>query len=123
MLYNDDVVLERHHTATTHRLVARPELHFISGLRQANKILFRRQVTAAIMATDMGRHFQCVDEMRKLSTKEVPFDKTDPNARCVLMQYVLHSAGKLMKSIAGEVILTTQSLIALFISRVSIHRW
>jgi GAF domain-containing protein len=92
MLYCDDTVLERHHAATTNRILSSKEFDFLPYMNANDKKTFRKTVTAAIFATDMSKHFDCVERLMAHTVSDPPFDKSDPESRLELVRYILHSA-------------------------------
>ena len=92
MLYNDDTVLERHHCSMAFRILNTKDSNPLSKLNPADKLAFRRLVTAAIMATDMSQHFALVELISSHSALNEPFNKNDPEQRMTLVRLILHCA-------------------------------
>ena len=90
ILYSDDTVLERHHAATTIRLL--DSCDFLAFLPSVDKVYLRKQVTSAIFGTDMSKHFAFVDKLNAQTLIDPPFDKCDTDSRQLLVKCVLHSA-------------------------------
>lgn len=96
VLYSNDSVLERHHAATTNRVLNNFESQFgfLNNLSLQDKQDFRKLIIEAIFATDMSKHFETVDRLITRSALEPHemFDKNDVESRIELCKYVLHSA-------------------------------
>lgn len=116
-LYCDDMVLERHHAALTHRLLWKPENNFLENLCDADKKLIRKLITSTIFSTDMNKHFETVDRLQQhthayhvpcgVSTTSIDnskdnnivvFSYDNLSNREELLKFIIHCAdiGKLM---------------------------
>lgn len=66
ILYNDQAVLENHHTATAFKLMAQQDYNVLGALDRADQQATRSMVIEMIMNTDMARHFQFLANFRTL---------------------------------------------------------
>ena len=57
VLYNDKSVLENHHVSSAFKLLAKPEMNFLSGLSKADFKNLRETVIEMVLATDLSQHF------------------------------------------------------------------
>jgi hypothetical protein len=55
--YNDDSVLENHHSARAFRILAQREFNIFENMHQNNFPNFRKYVIHAILSTDIKKHF------------------------------------------------------------------
>lgn len=90
--YSDDTVLERHHCASTVKLLAHPDHDFMEYLCPADQARLRKIMLSSIMATDMSQHFTLVEQLVSHGSRPVPFQKKDVEERMVLTRLVLHCA-------------------------------
>jgi len=92
LLYNDQSVLENHHCSTTLRLLRKSENNFISNFSMDQVRDFRAVVVAAIMHTDMTKHFEMVEKFKTRDPKALilPSGKRKPDLE--LMGYLTHCA-------------------------------
>ena len=96
-LYADDPVLERHHAATTLKLLKEDSNDIIVALTYQEKLEFRRLLASGIMATDMALHFDQVEQLVACSKREPHFDASN---RRTLIGHIVHCAdlsGQTMK--------------------------
>lgn len=69
--YSDQSVMEMHHLAVTFRLLQRDDLNIFYGLTTPKKKEARRLIIDMILATDLGKHFQLINDYKlKLDSKE-----------------------------------------------------
>lgn len=102
--YNDKSVLENMHASVFFETLRSPGKNFLEKLPTSDFTTFRSKVIDAILATDMGIHFELVDKLtaRMSKDKECPFitntkgnkerqqaSKTD---RRMLLQIFMHMA-------------------------------
>ena len=90
LLYADDSVLERFHTAVTVRLLNDHDYDICASFSPEDKSYFRKMVISNILATDMFHHFSCVDKLNSLT--KTPFDSTNMNNKKLLMGSIIHAA-------------------------------
>ncbi|OQS06861.1 3'5'-cyclic nucleotide phosphodiesterase [Thraustotheca clavata] len=65
LLHNDDAVLERHHAATTFRLLQNDQVNILKGLSPDEYRYARKVIVRAIIGTDMALHFEHIEAMEK----------------------------------------------------------
>jgi len=65
-LYKDSQVLEKHHSLRAFELMVDEEIDLLRGLNTSKYYEFRTMVTRAIMATDMARHAEYVDQLEAI---------------------------------------------------------
>ncbi|KDO33651.1 hypothetical protein SPRG_19267 [Saprolegnia parasitica CBS 223.65] len=76
LLHNDDAVLERHHAATTFRLLQNEHVNLLASLTPDEYRYTRKVIVRAIIGTDMARHFEHIEALEK---RWAPYARTtDP---------------------------------------------
>ncbi|OQR94169.1 3'5'-cyclic nucleotide phosphodiesterase [Achlya hypogyna] len=76
LLHNDDAVLERHHAATTFRLLQNEHVNILQGLSPDEYRYARKVIVRAIIGTDMAQHFEHIEALEK---RWLPYARTaDP---------------------------------------------
>lgn len=88
--YNDQSVLENHHTSTMFAILHRPETAVIASLSVKQQRRFRRLAVQSILATDMARHFTLIESIKALDEPIQP--GADDKAVASLAEIVLHAA-------------------------------
>lgn len=78
LLYNDRSVLENHHAAQAFSLLlSNPEYNYVESLTTADFKRFRFLVIEAVLATDLKRHFDVLQEftakVRTVSNRKLLF--------------------------------------------------
>ncbi|XP_076065329.1 high affinity cGMP-specific 3',5'-cyclic phosphodiesterase 9A-like [Oratosquilla oratoria] len=63
--YNDNSPLENHHCAVAFRILANPECNIFSNVPEQLFIEIRAEVIMLVLATDMARHSEILDDFRK----------------------------------------------------------
>ncbi|KAF0689052.1 Aste57867_19467 [Aphanomyces stellatus] len=63
--HNDDAVLERHHAATTFRLLKESRVNILATLSPDEFRYTRQAIIKAIIGTDMAVHFDTIEQMDK----------------------------------------------------------
>ncbi|KAA0148547.1 hypothetical protein FNF29_06605 [Cafeteria roenbergensis] len=88
--YNDQAVLENHHTATTFAILHRPATAALATLSPAQQRRARRVMVQAILATDMARHFALVEAI-KTADRPLASD-ADEKGVADAAEIILHAA-------------------------------
>ncbi|PAA52417.1 hypothetical protein BOX15_Mlig001064g1 [Macrostomum lignano] len=65
--YSDASPLENHHLATTFRILSNPSCNIFRGLSPSDYLKAREAVVRLILATDMSRHHEIIEEFSALS--------------------------------------------------------
>jgi hypothetical protein len=88
--YNDQSVLENHHTSTMFAILHRPETAVMATMSIKQQRRFRRLAVQSILATDMARHFTLVETIKALDEPIQP--GADDKTVASLAEIVLHAA-------------------------------
>jgi hypothetical protein len=91
LLYNDQAVLESHHCSKTFELLTGEETNILTGLSETDYREFRRTVISAIMATDMGSHFEIVSRF-KTRMRDLRVTAVNQSDKPLIMNTFLHAA-------------------------------
>lgn len=91
LTYNDTAVLESYHACMTFRILRREPTNLIAHLPIEHQRLMRTQIITAIMATDLGVHFDKLHRMMSIGSLS-ELDRTNEKDRCLLMSFIIHSA-------------------------------
>ncbi len=92
LCYNDKSVLENMHVAQTRRLLAKPELDFISHFTSEQKKHLHRQMADVILATDMADHRLHERQLRELLNCAGWQAQPTAEQRQILLRTVVHTA-------------------------------
>ncbi|KAJ3322614.1 High affinity cAMP-specific and IBMX-insensitive 3',5'-cyclic phosphodiesterase 9A [Boothiomyces sp. JEL0866] len=87
--YNDISPLENHHCATLFSLLRYPELNILATLSTQEYKDARKIIIGCILATDMGKHSECIAKLREVGQN---FKIDDPIHRTLLIQTILKCA-------------------------------
>tara|TARA_R110002050_G_scaffold36650_1_gene91574 strand:+ start:403 stop:963 length:561 start_codon:yes stop_codon:yes gene_type:complete len=90
--YNDESVLENHHSAAGFEILLRPECNITSGLSKEDFVFFRKTVISLILATDFSKHFSILGRYKSLMEDSHQVDMSLPENRNLLMQIAIKSA-------------------------------
>jgi 3'5'-cyclic nucleotide phosphodiesterase len=91
LIYADDTVLERHHTACALQLLDEHDYDILGNMGADEVDVFRKTMITCIMSTDMAQHFQEVEYLHEWSACTAdPFDKYTERAK--LAGVILHCA-------------------------------
>eukprot|EP01119_Soliformovum_irregulare_P001704 TRINITY_DN1144_c0_g1_i3.p1 TRINITY_DN1144_c0_g1~~TRINITY_DN1144_c0_g1_i3.p1 ORF type:complete len:742 (-),score=223.09 TRINITY_DN1144_c0_g1_i3:206-2431(-) len=78
VLYNDQSVLENHHTATAFDILLQEQNNFLLNVDKTTYMTFRRLMIKMILATDFGKHFDYLGQFKSTTaTPDVDFSKQD----------------------------------------------
>ena len=91
LLYNDQSVLEAHHCSKTFEILTNEETNIIAGLSESDYREFRRIIISAIMATDMGSHFEIVSRF-KTRLADLRSTEINQSDKMLIMNTFLHAA-------------------------------
>lgn len=72
LLYNNKAVLENLHASMTFALLLRPELNLFGHMSPAEVKELRGLIISAILATDMGMHFDFISTVKERNAKKTP---------------------------------------------------
>jgi hypothetical protein len=87
--YNDQSVLENHHSATTFALLTRPSTAAWASLSERQARRARRVMITSILATDMAKHFSLIETIKTMQ----PVSSTlDDKQSLILCEVVVHAA-------------------------------
>lgn len=89
MIYNDQAVLENHHTAMTFAILAKRDCNLFELLPEKTRKQLRKLIVDCILNTDMSRHFALTQEFRAHPPKFDPDSEAD---RLLLCRTILHAA-------------------------------
>jgi len=87
--YNDQSILEHHHSASLFALLAEKELDIFSGLSKAEFQLVRKIVCSAVLGTDMALHSKHLTQMQNHGAT---FDRNNLQDRELVVSMILHTA-------------------------------
>lgn len=91
--YHDASVLEQHHAATLFHIISKPGSNVFANVEPEQKKAMRKLMVAAIIATDMSKHFTMVANM-SARFKELAEDPlgSRPNDKKETAELILHSS-------------------------------
>ncbi|KAJ3259185.1 High affinity cAMP-specific and IBMX-insensitive 3',5'-cyclic phosphodiesterase 9A [Boothiomyces macroporosus] len=87
--YNDISPLENHHCAMLFSIFRHPELNILGTLSTQEYKDARKIIIGCILATDMGKHSECISKLREVGQT---FKIDDPIHRALLIQTILKCA-------------------------------
>jgi hypothetical protein len=91
ILYNDKSILENHHVAFTHAIMARDESNIHAFLPKSDAAAIRELVILMVLSTDTSFHFAELGQL-KSRMHDVHFpDKTKPEDKHLVLKNILHS--------------------------------
>lgn len=91
--YHDSSVLEQHHAATLFHTISKPAANIFANVEPEQKKAMRKLMIAAIIATDMSKHFTMVEKMsaRFMELAEDPLGSRQ-NDKKEVAELILHSS-------------------------------
>ncbi|KAJ3276069.1 hypothetical protein HDV01_006239 [Terramyces sp. JEL0728] len=87
--YNDVSPLENHHCATLFAIFRHADLNILGTLSPQDYKDARKTIIGCILATDMGRHAECIAKLKEVAPN---FKIDDPIQRTLLIQTILKCA-------------------------------
>lgn len=92
ILYNDQSVLENHHCSTAFRLMAKPGLNVLGYMSSNDQRDVRKLMIASIMATDMSKHSDLMEETAVRANHPASWNTTDLAEQIFYSKILLHAA-------------------------------
>eukprot|EP01123_Difflugia_compressa_P010396 TRINITY_DN3796_c0_g2_i1.p1 TRINITY_DN3796_c0_g2~~TRINITY_DN3796_c0_g2_i1.p1 ORF type:complete len:327 (+),score=27.59 TRINITY_DN3796_c0_g2_i1:95-982(+) len=90
IIYNDQSVLENHHSATAFRLLNR--YNITSNLSKDDKTRLRKLMIDMILATDLAKHIKSVSEFQTFLESNLTLDRDKEEHRLVISRMLLKCA-------------------------------
>lgn len=90
MKYNDQSVLENMHCSTTFKILKRDDCNIIQTLTRPDYLRFRKVVLMAILATDLQRHYDVLNEFKTSVKNKTKYE--DEKFRILALQATLKCA-------------------------------
>ncbi|CAG9327728.1 unnamed protein product [Blepharisma stoltei] len=88
--YNDQSVLENMHSCATFKILRRDDCNIISKLSRADYLRFRKVVIMSILATDLQRHYDVLNEFKTCVKNGAKYE--DEKFRILALQTTLKCA-------------------------------
>lgn len=92
ILYNDQSVLENHHCATAFRLMEKPGLGVLGSFSVIDQRDVRKLMVGAIMATDMSKHSDLMEETAVRANHPSSWTTQDITEKIFYSKIILHAA-------------------------------
>eukprot|EP01029_Cantina_marsupialis_P001691 TRINITY_DN114_c0_g1_i2.p1 TRINITY_DN114_c0_g1~~TRINITY_DN114_c0_g1_i2.p1 ORF type:complete len:946 (-),score=238.84 TRINITY_DN114_c0_g1_i2:223-2667(-) len=89
LIYNDQAILENHHTSTAFRVMSSESTAIMANFSKEDRTYARKIIINSIMATDMKKHFDLIGDMRSIT---VPLDLQGCDQRMQVLRWILHTA-------------------------------
>ena len=86
LCYNDESVLENHHTATTFSILADPANNLLKNISLEDRKLARRLICKTILSTDMAKHQDLVKLLTNIAADSKPVEPVEA------LQFYMHLA-------------------------------
>ena len=92
ILYNDQSVLENHHCSMAFRLMTRPGLNVLGSMKVEDQRDVRKLMIGSIMATDMSRHADLMEETLVRSNHQSAWNPDELTEQIFYAKILLHAA-------------------------------